>query len=116
MLEGIMNVALTGPPRFRPTSRLDEQMRRARTCYDHVAGVLGVGLADRLTERGFVVLGNEAGAVTATGAEFCPSSASIFRARGRSGAFSAVPAWTGPNGGRTSAAPSARRWRAGSSS
>jgi DNA-binding transcriptional ArsR family regulator len=70
MLESIMNVALTGPPRFQPKSRLDEQVRRARTCYDHIAGVLGVGLADRLTERGFVVLGDEAGAVTPAGAEF----------------------------------------------
>jgi len=34
-------------------------LRRARTCYDHIAGVLGVALADRLTERDFVVLGEE---------------------------------------------------------
>src|SRR5689334_20469284 len=38
MLEGIMNVALTGPPRFQPKSKLDDQLRRARTCYDHIAG------------------------------------------------------------------------------
>ena len=29
MLEGIMNVAVTGPPRFRPPSRIDSAMRRA---------------------------------------------------------------------------------------
>src|ERR1700744_5425445 len=44
MLESIMSVALTGPPRFQPASRLDEKLRQARTCYDHIAGVLGVGL------------------------------------------------------------------------
>jgi DNA-binding transcriptional ArsR family regulator len=70
MLETIMNVAMTGPPRFQPRSRLDEQMRRARTCYDHIAGLLGVGLAERLTERAFVILGDEAGEVTPAGADF----------------------------------------------
>ena len=44
MLESIMNVALTGPPRFQPKSKLDEDLRRARTCYDHIAGKLGVAL------------------------------------------------------------------------
>src|SRR5262249_13135382 len=70
MLESIVNVALTGPPRFQPQSRLDDKLRHARTCYDHIAGVLGVGLAERLTERGFVILGDEAGEVTPTGAVF----------------------------------------------
>jgi DNA-binding transcriptional ArsR family regulator len=70
MLESIMNVALTGPPRFQPPSKRDENMRRARTCYDHFAGVLGVSLAERLSEREFVVLGEEAGEVTSAGADF----------------------------------------------
>src|SRR6516164_3789866 len=48
MLESIMNVALVGPPRFQPRSQADDTVRRARTCYDHLAGVLGVGIADRL--------------------------------------------------------------------
>ncbi len=70
MLEGIMNVALEGPPRYQPKTRLDEHMRRARTCYDHIAGVLGVGLADRMTARDFLVLGDEAGEVTPAGLTF----------------------------------------------
>jgi DNA-binding transcriptional ArsR family regulator len=70
MLEAIMNVALTGPPRFQPKSHRDETLRRARTCYDHIAGVLGVGLAERLIAREFVILGEEAGEVTPAGAEF----------------------------------------------
>jgi DNA-binding transcriptional ArsR family regulator len=70
MLEGIMNVALSGPPRFQPKSKLDDEMRHARTCYDHIAGVLGVGLAERLTAREHVVLGDEAGEVTASGMDF----------------------------------------------
>ncbi len=70
MLESIMNVALTGPPRYQPKSRLDDKMRHARTCYDHIAGVLGVSLADAMSARDFVVLGDEAGEVTALGMEF----------------------------------------------
>jgi hypothetical protein len=62
-------VALAGPPRFQPKSKSDEHLRYARTCYDHIAGMLGVGLAERLTERGLVILGDEAGEVTAAGAE-----------------------------------------------
>jgi DNA-binding transcriptional ArsR family regulator len=84
MLESIMNVALTGPPRLRPKSKLDEQLRQARTCYDHIAGVLGAGLADQLTERGFVILGDEAGEVTPAGAEFLSQlGVNLSRARAK---------------------------------
>jgi DNA-binding transcriptional ArsR family regulator len=70
MLESIMTVALTGPPRFQPRTRTDAQIRHARTCYDHLAGELGVGIADRLITRDLVILGTEAGEVTETGAAF----------------------------------------------
>lgn len=70
MLESIMSVALTGPPRFQPKSKLDETLRHARTCYDHIAGKLGVALAERLIEREFVILGDEAGEVTPSGTAF----------------------------------------------
>jgi DNA-binding transcriptional ArsR family regulator len=70
MLESIMNVALAGPPRFQPKSKLDEKLRHARTCYDHIAGLLGVGIAERLAKREFLILGNEAGEVTPAGADF----------------------------------------------
>jgi len=70
MLESIMHVAIEGPPRYQPRSKTDDQMRRARTCYDHIAGVLGVDLADSMIAHDFVVLGDEAGEVTPNGAEF----------------------------------------------
>jgi DNA-binding transcriptional ArsR family regulator len=52
MLEGIMAVVADSPPRHRPPSKLDDAMRTARTCYDHFAGRLGVGLTDALCTRG----------------------------------------------------------------
>jgi hypothetical protein len=43
------------------------RLRSARTCYDHLAGRLGVGLADALVDRGRLVRGEEAFQVTAAG-------------------------------------------------
>ena len=106
MLESVMNVALTGPPRFQPKSRLDETMRNARTCYDHIAGVLGVGLAKRLTEREFVVLGEDAGEVTPAGAEFLSKFGVDYSLPARSGESFAVRASTGLKGARISEVPS----------
>jgi DNA-binding transcriptional ArsR family regulator len=70
MIEGIMAVAVDGPPRHRPPGKFDTALRNARTCYDHFAGRLGVGLADALVGRGHVVLGDDGGEVTASGVDF----------------------------------------------
>jgi DNA-binding transcriptional ArsR family regulator len=68
MLENIMAVAAVQlPPRRRLASRLDDAMRRARTCYDHLAGRLGVGLAEALAARGWIMLSEDGGEVTADG-------------------------------------------------
>jgi DNA-binding transcriptional ArsR family regulator len=69
MLESITAVAAIAPPRCRPI-RIDDDMRSARLCYDHVAGRLGVGLADALRTRGHVELGDDGGALTAAGEAF----------------------------------------------
>ena len=70
MLEGMMTVAASGPPRFRPPSRIDDQMRLARTCYDHLAGELGVALSDSMVERGHIEMDADAGELTANGLTF----------------------------------------------
>ncbi len=67
MLEGIMVVAVEPAPGRRATPRVDPALREARTCYDHLAGRLGVALADALVARGAVVLTEEAGEVTESG-------------------------------------------------
>lgn len=68
MLEQIMAVAVARAPRYRPAWMRDERLRTARTCYDHLAGRLGVALADSLAARGHVVLDDDGGEVTETGA------------------------------------------------
>lgn len=70
MLEGIMAVAADGPPRYRPHWRGDDALRLARTCYDHLAGRLGVALADTLAAREHVVLTEDGGVVTPQGEQF----------------------------------------------
>ena len=71
MLESIMVVAGSAVPGPRLSSwRWGEALRDARTCYDHLAGRLGTGIADSLRERGHVVLDQDGGEVTAPGIAF----------------------------------------------
>ena len=69
MMESIMQVA-AGVEGMRPapvTGPRDAALRAARTCYDHLAGNLGVALADALVSGGQVELMEDAGQVTDTG-------------------------------------------------
>ena len=72
MMESIMQVASDmTPPRTRLTVGPREvALRRARTCYDHLAGRLGVALTDALVAASYAELTNEAGLVTETGIDF----------------------------------------------
>lgn len=72
MMESIMQVAAElQPDRKRLTvGPRDIALRRARTCYDHFAGQLGVALTDALVEHGRVELGSDAGLLTKEGVEF----------------------------------------------
>ncbi|MGE5147739.1 MAG: ArsR/SmtB family transcription factor [Candidatus Eiseniibacteriota bacterium] len=53
-LESLMTLAATGLKPKRLPSKLDGAIREARTCYDHLAGRLGVALADRLIAQGYI--------------------------------------------------------------
>lgn len=72
MLESIMQVASTlAPPRRKvATGPRDLALRTARTCYDHLAGRLGVALADALVEAGHAEIDGDAGAITDGGVAF----------------------------------------------
>jgi DNA-binding transcriptional ArsR family regulator len=66
MIEAMGNVAAEVQPRI-PRPRGDAAMRLARTCYDHLAGFLGVAIADSLQNQGLVVLSDDGGEVTQQG-------------------------------------------------
>jgi len=71
MIESIMQVAADLEPARRFTiGPRDQALRAARTCYDHLAGRLGVALADALVGRGYVELESDAGLVTEPGVAF----------------------------------------------
>lgn len=69
MIDGIMVVAASAPPAGPPmvTGPRDKALRAARVCYDHLAGRLGVAIADSLVARGDVVLDDDAGLLTEQG-------------------------------------------------
>lgn len=69
-IEALMALASFGPKRHRPVGPKDEALRRARTCYDHLAGRLGIAVAEALTAREYLVLSDSAGALTERGQRF----------------------------------------------
>ena len=84
MLESIKTVAaIEVPPRYQPRSAQDEAMRLARTCYDHLAGRLGVAISDVLVARGHVVLGEDGGEVTETGMRFLTEFGAVLKPSGK---------------------------------
>lgn len=70
LIEGLMELAAATPRRAVVTGPRDRALREARTCYDHLAGRLGVAIADALAARGAIELTTDGGAVTDAGAGF----------------------------------------------
>jgi hypothetical protein len=62
--------AIEVPPRRQPRSANDDAFRFARSCYDHLAGQLGVAVTDALVAMGHIVLTDEGGEVTSSGERF----------------------------------------------
>ncbi|WP_313759450.1 helix-turn-helix transcriptional regulator, partial [Diaphorobacter nitroreducens] len=62
LLEGLMQLAVrqatTSPVVVGPR---DAALRQARTCYDHIAGRLGVAIAAHLLEEGAIVFDDDVG-------------------------------------------------------
>jgi DNA-binding transcriptional ArsR family regulator len=67
VLEGLAAIAGASRAQFVPST--PGRLRQARSCYDHLAGSLGVGLHDRLLAMGWISDAGEAGgyAVSAAG-------------------------------------------------
>lgn len=70
-LESLAVVAPAASLRHPTARALDTALRRARTCYDHLAGALAVALADALHERGAVVFDDH-------DARFTPAGIALF--------------------------------------
>ncbi|HEX8164232.1 MAG TPA: winged helix-turn-helix domain-containing protein [Beijerinckiaceae bacterium] len=70
MVETLSIVAAETQPADPRLRRVDERLATARTCYDHLAGRLGVAVADALQANGHVAFGDGSGEVTASGRDF----------------------------------------------
>lgn len=76
MIEGIMAVAAepgNRPNRTVRTGPRDAAMRRARSCYDHLAGEIAVAMADRMGEHGHIRHLADGGELTVGGVAFLRS-------------------------------------------
>ena len=106
-------LALIAPPKRTDGLRAwrhGEDLRAARSCYDHLAGVAGVALADALVERGCSSPATRLRDHAARGErELAGFGLDLDGSLGARGARPRAPAWTGPSGGRTWPARSARR-------
>lgn len=70
VLEALMGLAArTGHLRMRPGPK-EPALRRARVCYDHLAGTMGVAMLDSLTGRGIVADRDDALNLTPAGEAF----------------------------------------------
>jgi len=73
MLEGIMQIAaveLPQPARPIVVGPRDAAMRLARSCYDHLAGRLGVAIAESLVDRQAIEFEDDGGQLTRRGERF----------------------------------------------
>lgn len=68
-------LTLTPPARVNSLKQSveDKAIRNARTCYDHVAGYLGVQLADSLIKKGYIADTQDGFKLTEEGVTFCTS-------------------------------------------
>lgn len=53
-IEALIVLSCDGAPRHRPPGPRDEALRSARTCYDHLAGRLGVALTAGFMDLGYL--------------------------------------------------------------
>lgn len=70
LLEMMLNVTSQVSPHKVKTGPGDPCLRRARVCYDHLAGELGVALYDALVEKNYIVDAGGETLLTATGRDF----------------------------------------------
>jgi DNA-binding transcriptional ArsR family regulator len=67
LLESLMLVAANARTLPVATGPRDAKLRMARSCYDHIAGWLGVSLADVMVARGWVEIAEDGALVTPEG-------------------------------------------------
>ena len=110
--EALETLQLLAPARpvssLRGSTRM-RNLRWARMCYDHLAGVTGVAVTEALTARDAIGERDGAWVLGPAGARYSPRSASTSLVCRAAPGRCCAPAWTGPSGGIISPAASAPR-------
>jgi DNA-binding transcriptional ArsR family regulator len=70
LIEQMLNISATISNAMISTGPQDERLRKARICYDHLAGEMGVILFDTLLTKGLIIESPTDTFLTATGLEF----------------------------------------------
>lgn len=70
LLEQLLNISSEMVTAQVSTGPADERLRRARICYDHLAGELGVALFDALVSEGLIIDGGNDTRLTEQGKSF----------------------------------------------
>lgn len=68
-IEALMGLAATGDTRAQAPGPRDIQLRRARSCYDHLAGQLAVAMSDRLVQWGAIRIDHDSASLAAEGGD-----------------------------------------------
>ncbi len=79
LIENLQNLAARVSP-ARVTGPADPALRRARVCYDHLAGEYGVALYDALAEQGFIIDQSEETVLTSEGKQWFTGAGVDFSA------------------------------------
>lgn len=77
-LEAMMPLAAMLPSKAKRRGPADPEMRHARLCYDHLAGEMGVALADAFFEAGWIAPNGDAAMLTAKGERLCQDKNLVF--------------------------------------
>ncbi|MGA7998840.1 MAG: helix-turn-helix domain-containing protein [Bradyrhizobium sp.] len=73
-LEILANIAQTQPRRIAAIRNMPKHLRVARCCYTHLAGRLGVALADALVNCGYVTIAGDCVVLTDRGARWAEAA------------------------------------------
>src|SRR5262249_33685231 len=94
MLEGLLEMAVGAggqAPRPLGVGPRDQTMRTARTCYDHIAGRLGVAITDAMVARNIIIFEEDGGQLTPDGERFLNDLGIVLPERSSAARKSARP-------------------------
>lgn len=78
LLEKLLNITSKAPSHGASTGPSDPMLRKARVCYDHLAGEFGVALYDSLGKNGYIIDDASETILTKKGIEFFKESGVDF--------------------------------------